>query len=283
MNQPHSSEFGVEQDGLKARLPAGLQVRPTFARRFTELRRLGLVLILMLVSAGSSFAANVPADFAAANELYARGNFAAAATAYEQILQSGAQSVPLLFNCGNAEFKAGHLGRAIVAFRRAALLEPRAAELRANLAFVRNQVSGSSQHPGRWQDWFSLLTLNEGAVLTAVLLWVLFALLAIRQIRPALVPRLRAFTRATAVLTVCSAAVLALQATAHFNASVAVVTGPEATARSGPLDDAQSVFTIHDGAELRVLDRHDGWVQAADAAGKIGWLNTSQVTVMPAA
>ena len=84
------------------------------------------------------------ADFSAANQLYAKGKFADAAAAYEKILQTGAQSPALLFNAGNAEFKAGHLGKAIAAYRRAEQLSPRDAELRANLAFVRNQVQGAT-------------------------------------------------------------------------------------------------------------------------------------------
>jgi uncharacterized protein YgiM (DUF1202 family) len=83
------------------------------------------------------------------------------------------------------------------------------------------------------------------------------------------------------MLTIFSGAVLALQAANHFNSSVAVVTGAETTARSGPFDDAQSAFTAHDGAELRVLDRHDDWVQVANGTGKIGWLSRKQVEVLP--
>ncbi len=84
-------------------------------------------------------------------------------------------------------------------------------------------------------------------------------------------------------LAIGSGAVLAVQAANHFKSSVAVVTAAEATARSGPFDDAQSTFTVHDGAEMRVLDRHDEWVQAADGAGKIGWLSKKQVQVLPGA
>ena len=116
-------------------------------------------------------------------------------TAYEKILQTGGQSPALLFNYANAEFKAGHLGKAIAAYRRAELLAPRDAEIRANLAFVRNQVQGATVRESRWQDWLGALTLNEGALLTAVLFWLTFALLAARQIRPALVPKLRSATR----------------------------------------------------------------------------------------
>ena len=62
-----------------------------------------------------------------------------------------------------------------------------------------------------------------------------------------------------------------------------MVIAAEATARSGPFDEAQSAFTARDGAELSVLDRHDDWVQVADGAGKIGWLTGKQVEVLPGA
>jgi tetratricopeptide (TPR) repeat protein len=251
-----------------------------------ESRYLGCYLILLSLALGFTaqvFAADVAADFSAANELYAKGKFADAAAAYEKILQAGGQSPALLFNYGNAEFKAGHLGKAIAAYRQAELLSPRDAELRANLAFVRNQVQGATQRESRWQNWVSSLTLNEGALLTAVFFWAMFALLAARQVRPALAPKLQSATRLAVVATICSGAVLALQAANHFNSAVAVVTGTEATARSGPFYDAQSAFTAHDGAEMRVLDRHDDWVQVASGAGKIGWLSKKQVEVLPGA
>jgi uncharacterized protein YgiM (DUF1202 family) len=92
---------------------------------------------------------------------------------------------------------------------------------------------------------------------------------------------LRGVTRLTVALTIFSGAVLALQAMNHFNSSVAVVTGAEAAARSGPFDDAQSAFTVHDGTELSVLDRHDNWVQVAGGAGQTGWLTVKQVEVVP--
>lgn len=242
-----------------------------------------LTILFALACAGKILAADVSADFAAANRLYAEGKFAEAAAAYDAILRTGAQSPALLFNAGNAEFKAGHLGKAIAAYRQAELLTPRDAELRANLAFARNQVQGPTLRASSWQKWVGSLTLNEGALLTAGFFWALFALLALRQIKPALTPKLRTATRLAAMLTLFSGAILGLQAANHFNTSVAVVTSANATARSGPFDDAQSVFTARDGAELKVLQRHDDWVQVVNSAGKIGWLSQKQATVLPGA
>ena len=245
--------------------------------------KIKLIVWFALVVAGNIFAAEVAADFSAANELYAKGKFTDAATAYEKIRQTGAQSPALLFNAGNAEFKSGHLGRAIAAYRLAAQLSPRDAELRANLAFVRNQVQGATLRESRWQNWVGALTLNEGAVLTAVLFWLTLALLTARQVRPALVPNLKNATWILIALTLGSGTVLGLQAANHFSSATAVVIEDNAAARSGPFDDAQSAFTVRDGAELSILDRRAGWVQVAAGAGKIGWLPVKQVEVLPGA
>jgi hypothetical protein len=148
---------------------------------------------------------------------------------------------------------------------------------------VRNQVQGSTVHESRWQSWLDTLSLNEGAVLTAVLFWLTLSLFAARQIRPALVPKLRSITRLAVVLTIFSATILGLQAANHFNGETAVVTAAEATARSGPFKDAQTAFTVHDGAELSVLDRHDDWLQVASGTGETGWVSAKQVEVLPGA
>jgi len=237
--------------------------------------------LLPLICAGELFAVDVTADFSTANRLYAEGKFSDAASAYENILQTGAQSPALLFNYANAEFKAGNLGKAIAAYRRAELLAPRDSEIRANLGFVRNQVQGATIRESRWQSWFGVLTLNEGALLTAALFWVTLALLVARQLRPALVPKLKSATRLFSTLTIFSASVLGVQAANHFWSATAVVVSAGATASSGPFDDAQSAFTVHDGAELSVLDRHDNWVQVAGGTGQTGWLTVKQVEVLP--
>jgi tetratricopeptide (TPR) repeat protein len=239
--------------------------------------------LLMPLGCPNAISADLASDFFAASELYARGEFANAAAAYEKILQTDGQSPALLFNYGNAEFKAGHLGKAIAAYRQALLLAPRDAELRANLDFVRNHVQETGIRKSWWSNWVGILTLNEGALLTAGLIWTLFGLLTVRQLQPGWARKLRGVTRLALALAACSGAILAVESANHFKTFEAVVIGAEATARSGPFDDAQTAFTAHDGAELSVLDRHGDWVQVTDGAGKIGWFSNKQVEILPGA
>jgi tetratricopeptide (TPR) repeat protein len=241
------------------------------------------VIFIALAFAGNIFAADIATDFSAANKLYAQGKFPDAANAYEKILADGAPSPALLFNYANAEFKSGNLGRAIDGYRHAELLAPRDAEIRANLAFVRNQVQGATIRESRWQDWLGQLSLNEWTLLAMVAFWLTFVLLAARQLRPALVPKLKNATWIFAALTIISGAVMGLQAANHFSKETAVVIADNVTARSGPFDDAQNAFTARDGAELSVLDRREDWLQVADGSGKTGWLPAKQVEILPGA
>ena len=102
--------------------------------------------------------------FDAAARLYEQGKFREAALAYEKLATEGSGTVSVLFNQGNAWFKAGQKGRAIACFREAQNLAPRDPELAANLAWARAQVgAGSRTHLGALDRFGGMLTSNEWA------------------------------------------------------------------------------------------------------------------------
>jgi tetratricopeptide (TPR) repeat protein len=240
-----------------------------------------LLAVVAWIFTGSAMAADFSTAFNSANKLYAEGRFAEAAAGYGKILQASQVSPALYFNQGNAEFKSGNLGRAIAAYRRAARLAPRDAEVRANLEFARDQVTGPTRRESRWSNWLGMLTLNEWTALTMVAFWLMFALLAARQLRPALKPALRGLTLGAVIATLLAGAGLGAAAARHFSRQTAVIVAPDVTARSGPFDEAQSAFTANNGAELAVLDQRDDWLQVTDGSGRIGWLPRKQLEILP--
>ena len=239
------------------------------------------IIAALFFCAGTLFASDVAGDFSRGNQLYAEGKFSEAAKTYESVLNAGTVSPNLLFNDGNAEFKSGNLGRAIAAYRQAELLAPRDADVRANLDFARNQVQGATWRPAWWEGWLGALSLNEWTALAAITFWLTFILFAAAQLRPAWKNVLRTPARGMAVSAVFFCACLIATANVHFSSSVAVVVLPDAVTRSGPFDDAQNAFAVHDGAELAVLDQRNGWVQVGDGSGRTGWMKSSQVEVLP--
>ncbi len=60
-----------------------------------------------------------------AAEAYQAEKFAEATQAYQELVTVGVKNSDIFYNLGNAYFKQGDLGRAIVNYRRAKLLAPR--------------------------------------------------------------------------------------------------------------------------------------------------------------
>jgi hypothetical protein len=167
----------------------------------------------------------------------------------------------------------------VAAYRTAQQITPRDPDLRANLQFARNQAQRPTLSPDRWQRWLGRLTLNEWTVLAAVAVWLWLLLLAVLQWRPALKPALRTYVFSLAILAgfLCACVGATLRET-RFTRTAIVITS-EAVVRYGPLAESPTAFTVHDGAELRVLDQKDEWLQVNAGPNRVGWLRRDQALV----
>ncbi len=241
--------------------------------------RVLLFALLGWAGAASAAAADVAAGFDAANRLYEQGRFADAAVEYQKLIESGPPAPALYFNLGNAFFKAGAAGRAIAAYRQAQQIAPRDPDVRANLQFVRGQVQGPTRQPGRWERGLQRLTANEWTVLASVALWMWLLLLAAIQLRPAWKSSLRSLVWLSGTATVLLAAGLGAALSVDSNRT-AIVTVRDAAVHNGPLEESPGVLTVHDGAEVQVVDRKDDWFQVS-VADRTGWLKRDQVILVP--
>ncbi|HQG68575.1 MAG TPA: tetratricopeptide repeat protein, partial [Paludibacteraceae bacterium] len=75
-----------------------------------------------------------------ANDLYAKGNFHAAAEQYEKILKNEGIAPELYYNLGNAYYKMNEIGLAILNYERALKLSPRFEDARFNLQLAQQKV-----------------------------------------------------------------------------------------------------------------------------------------------
>jgi tetratricopeptide (TPR) repeat protein len=251
-------------------------------RATTVLQSVGGLLLLLAAATGAR-ADGVSETFSQANKLYEEGKYAQAAAAYDGLIQNGHISPAIYFNDGNAWLKAGHMGRAIYAYRRAEELAPRDPDIRANLEIARTQAGTSTAAlPGsRWTRWAGRLTLNEWTVAAGAAVALFFILLTVRQISPVFAKSGFGWTVFLAAASVWLLACLGMSVNQRLLEKSSIVLVSESVARRGPMDESQSSFTAHDGAELMVLARDGDWLQVSDAAKHIGWLPQKDVALMP--
>lgn len=255
-------------------------------------RRWGVVRALVLagVLAGGGLrtqSAERPPDtrtaaFDAANRLYEQARYREAAAAYEALLAQGVVSPALYFNLGNAWFKAGEAGRAILNWRLAERLAPRDPDIQANLRLTRELVRGQPPPaPPWWRRWSRRLTLNEWAGLAGAGVWLGFGALVGGELWPGRRRFCRRWATAFGGLALLAGAALAEQAAARWLRVEAVVVAREAVVRYGPLEVSPELQKVEDGTELVVLDQKDHWLQVTGLPRGTGWIRQDDVVVVP--
>jgi tetratricopeptide (TPR) repeat protein len=219
--------------------------------------------------AGSAVAADPSASFVRAGGFYSEGRYADAAAAYEEVRGAGVESANLYYNLGNAYFRAGDVGRAVLNYERARRLAPSDPDVLANLAFARSR-GAEAEAP-------SLLSriLFPGAVLA----WTgFFALLAVAR----LVPRARVGAGRGAILlgivtVVFVTSGLVRLVTVEWPPQAVVVSDRVATIRFEPSASGAAHFEAKPGAMLRVVTEREGWAQVERSDGRRGWVERASV------
>ena len=98
------------------------------------MKKVILFLISLTVALSSQGATKIDADSA-----YVRGDYAQAIELYEQLLTEG-ESAEVYYNLGNSYFKMDNMGKSILNYERALLLDPGNADIRSNLDIARSKT-----------------------------------------------------------------------------------------------------------------------------------------------
>ena len=272
----------------RTRYGAGIQP-PASVDRALRLGRFAFALVAALALAALPLAAAAqgPGDLeamAASNALYEDGLYEQAARSYQQLADKGYDDPALYYNLGNAYFKDGDLGRAILNYLRAERIAPRDGDVKANLDFARGQrldVLESNEAPfvRFLTGLLSQVTIGElGAV--ALALWLLFsACLLLAMIGPR---RWQAWTRpaaaAAAVLLLLGGGALAGRLYFDSASTEAVIVAEEVDVVSGPGGRYNPEFTLHAGAETGLVERRGAWARIALPGGSLqGWVPAAAI------
>jgi tetratricopeptide (TPR) repeat protein len=245
-------------------------------------------LLVFLVLAQSAFVA--PDDvFRTAESLYRDGRYPEAAEQYEALLSQGIQDGHLCYNLGNAYFKSGRLGLAILHYERALRQMPGDEDSKANLEFARSLIADVVERPAMpaYIAWMVDLYLSLGPDLCAALLSMSFllggvagAILLLGRPPHWRVPAVYVLVFA-AVLAAASSGILAgkLYSSAS-NRVEAIVLVASSDVRSGPGESNPQLTEIHEGLKVSVLVSREGWHQISMPNGITGWVREDHITVI---
>src|SRR6266540_2028739 len=228
----------------------------------------------------SSVFAQSDAEFAKANQDYAQNNFKEAISGYETLVRSGQWTANIFYNLGNAYFRAGDFGRAILNYERALALERHHPEATANLQIARDEAHALELKPSWPERYLQFASVNQYSITAAVAFWIAaFCLVAL------IFARRRSATMITLVLVmllVFAGAIFAIWRLERGTTGrgFAIVTGKDVQARLATADTAHSVLALPPGSEVKILSTRGDWIYAMLPNNLRGWIpakNAEQV------
>jgi tetratricopeptide (TPR) repeat protein len=219
-----------------------------------------------------SVCAQSDAQFAKANQEYADRNFKEAIDGYDQLVRSGQWSANLFYDLGNAYFRAGDFGHAILNYERALALDRHHPEADANLRIVRDEARALELTPTLAERYLKFANVNQFTIASAIALWVAtFCIVAL------IFARRR--SGAVIALSIVSLSIFAVAIFATYELddgsngrALAIVTGMNVQARVATADNANSVLALPPGSEIRVLSNRGDWIYAALPNNLRGWV-----------
>lgn len=222
-------------------------------------------------------------SFATANKLYEEKKYDSAIVGYEALLKTGIESAPLYFNLGNAHFKNGQLGQAILNYMRARRLDPADNDITHNLEFARGftrvQMEGVELNPIKsfFESIVAPYRLSQLAWISSAVFVSLFILLTFIVGLGHRTSFLRVATTMTIILLVISGGLTSFKFRSEFITRRAVVIAEESPVRTGPSDLSETELHGAPGLIVEILDESGPFYLVSFENKRRGWIEKTTI------
>ncbi len=232
--------------------------------------------LLILLASHGLWAAEED-SFAKANQAYSAGRYDEAAAGYQALVDSGHWNANLFYNLGNAQYRLGNFGQAILNYERALALEPRHPEAEANLRLARDEGRALELRRDPVERYAGVVTIKQWAIAAAAGFWIaLFVAAHLVLSRRRSAGRIALMAAGLVLGGVSIFAIIRLE-NGTTGRALAIVTGQNVAARIATADSAQTVLALPAGSAIKVESERGDWLYAALPNDQHGWIPASAV------
>ncbi|MFH1212706.1 MAG: tetratricopeptide repeat protein [Candidatus Neomarinimicrobiota bacterium] len=223
--------------------------------------------------------------FQEGNAAYQAENYTESIRLYEEALTRGYACGPLYFNLGNAYYRTGSVGRAILNYERAVRQMPNDPNVTFNLRLANLSVKDKIDVPPpffllRWNERLVNLWDARGwAGLFSVLLLLAvtgFAVLLnfdLGRLRPVL----KSASLALGLLSLLVILLFGQKYRIETAADQGIIISSAVSSLAAPQAASTELFIVHEGTKVKILDVDEDWLKIELVDGKQGWVPASDI------
>ncbi len=245
---------------------------------------LTVLMILSVTGASSGFAQTE--EFKMANKFYEDKDYESAIRMYQSILNNGQESANIYFNLGNAYFKAGDLGHAILYYMKARRLAPGDEDVLFNLEFAKQysrvQMQGVQLNPVRsfFIDLVDTYQLKHLAWLSSIFFILLVIGLTLRYGFSFNNSPVRLLMVVSLLLLVFSGGLTTFKYREDYLTQRAVIIAEESPVFTGASEQSEIELRGAPGLIVKILDESGEFLNVLFENKRRGWIRKEYVALI---
>jgi tetratricopeptide (TPR) repeat protein len=245
--------------------------------------------LLFFVFSTISIAENDPsALFEDANKAYLAKDYKSAINLYEEILRNDYESSALYYNLGNAHYRTGRIGYAILYYEKALKLSPNDEDVQHNLLLANlRTIDRIDTLPEFfifkwWEGMLNFFTLKGWLYVVLFFYLVLLVLAGFYFFADTPSKQKTAiFGSAVSLLLLAfTVALFIVKFNREVNEQTGVIVADSSTVLLAPENTAGEAFIVHEGLKIKIEDKVNEWTKIRLIDGKIGWVKTREIEVI---
>ncbi|NDW08987.1 SH3 domain-containing protein [Dysgonomonas sp. 520] len=206
----------------------------------------------------------------------------------EKRKESGLESADLYYNLGNAYFRDNNLGKAILNYERAALLNPSDREIKTNLEFAYTKIEDKFAERG---DFFLMDGLNAVQNLAGTNMWATFsvvlfllfvACLAVFFFVRNLFTKKAVFYAGIVIfIFLIFTNIFAYRQKSKIeNKDMAIIISKSVPAYNAPNSSDKEIFVLNPGSKVRIKKEDGDWMEVEIISGDTGWIEQDKLEII---
>lgn len=243
------------------------------------------IFFLLVISSTFVFGQTANELFTKANGLYKDGKYLEAIEVYEKIENQDQVSSQLYYNLGNCYYKLNQVAATIYNYEKALQLDPLNEDVANNLIFAKRLTLDNIEALPKTfiqkmnKEYVQKLSYNQWAMLLVLFSFVASFLFLVFYFAETSFRKRVYFTGSIlSFIGLVALIVITLKAYDFSKNNIdAIIFSGKTGIKNAPTLNSETVFTLHEGTKVKIVDSVDNWKKIKLADGKIGWIISDEL------
>ena len=252
-------------------------------------RKSALVILTLAALTGISGSfASEETSFQQGNEYFRQKQYDKAIETYNLLVQSGFEGTSLFYNLGNAYYRTGKIGYAILYYEKALKLSPGDEDIIHNLNLANLKITDKVESLPEFfifQWWEGLLAFfsTSGWTVTAYIFYLLLVFSTgfyFYTKNPFHQKTILIGGVVTLFLLLITAALLSIRLNRELSLKNGIIVENIVNVKLSPDSGSDDAFIVHEGLKVILEDKVENWIKVRLQDGKLGWIPREDVKVI---